>query len=117
MALPDFNEAGDLPPEVHRATLDEILERFGSGSARRTACARRLAHIFELARRTGSLRFLIVFGSFVTRKEEPNDVDVILIMDDAFQLEKCPTNRARSLSMRLLRRAWVQASSGFAPVC
>jgi hypothetical protein len=28
MALPDFNNAGDLPEGVHRATLEEIVERF-----------------------------------------------------------------------------------------
>lgn len=27
---------------------------------------------------------MIVFGSFVTAKEEPNDVDVVIIMEDAF---------------------------------
>ncbi len=27
---------------------------------------------------------MIVFGSFVTDKEEPNDVDVVIIMDDSF---------------------------------
>jgi hypothetical protein len=30
MALPEFNEAGDLPRGVHRATLDEVVRRFGS---------------------------------------------------------------------------------------
>jgi hypothetical protein len=29
---------------------------------------------------------LIVFGSFVTAKDEPNDVDIILLMEDTFDL-------------------------------
>lgn len=33
---------------------------------------------------------LIVFGSYITAKAEPNDVDVILVLDDRFRLEDCP---------------------------
>jgi hypothetical protein len=31
--LPPFAASGDLPPGFHRATLSEVLERFGSGDA------------------------------------------------------------------------------------
>jgi hypothetical protein len=41
MPLPTFNEEGDLPPGVHRATLEETLERFGQGSIQRCAVAER----------------------------------------------------------------------------
>lgn len=90
MPLPDFNAAGDLPPGVHRATLPEVRERFGAKIGQRGVCTTRLAHISELARRTGHLRRLIVFGSYITAKRDPNDVDVVLVMDDAFRLEECP---------------------------
>jgi hypothetical protein len=43
----------------------------------------------ELARGTGQLQSLIVFGSFVTAKVRPNDVDVILVMNDNFRFEDC----------------------------
>jgi hypothetical protein len=46
----------------------------------------RLARIYELAASTQHLARFVVFGSFVTAKPEPNDVDVILLMDDAFDL-------------------------------
>jgi predicted nucleotidyltransferase len=77
-----------LPVGIHRASLDEVVERFGLGSDQRRRCTRNLAHIYELARRTGHLRRFVVFGSYVTDKEAPNDVDVILVMDDGFALEK-----------------------------
>ena len=32
MSVPPFTASGDLPPGIHRATLAEVLERFGSGS-------------------------------------------------------------------------------------
>jgi hypothetical protein len=90
MPLPDFNANGDLPPGVHRASWIEVMGRFGGGAGQRDVCARRLAHIYELARRTGGLQRLVIFGSYVTAKANPNDVDVILIMDDDFRLENCP---------------------------
>ena len=84
MPLPKFNPDGDLPPGVHRASLDEVAARFGGGSNDRTRCTRNLTHIYELIDRTGHLQRFIVFGSYVTSKEDPNDIDVILVMDDNF---------------------------------
>lgn len=30
----------------------------------------------------------VVFGSFITAKREPNDIDVFMIMDDDFEVER-----------------------------
>jgi predicted nucleotidyltransferase len=35
---------------------------------------------------TGQLARFVVFGSFVTAKDEPNDIDVVLVMEDSFDL-------------------------------
>jgi hypothetical protein len=86
VALPAFNEAGDLPPGVHGATLSEVLERFGQGSVQRCAVADRLNRLYQLAALTGQLARFVVFGSFVTAKAEPNDIDIILLMEDTFDL-------------------------------
>lgn len=40
--------------------------------------------IYQLAASTGHLRRFVVFGSFVTSKPDPNDVDVFVVMDDDF---------------------------------
>lgn len=87
MPLPPFNAAGDLPPGVHNAPLREVLARFGQGSPRRVAVASRLVRIDQLARSTGHLSRIVVFGSFVTNKPEPNDVDVFLLMEDSFDVD------------------------------
>jgi hypothetical protein len=84
MALPTFNEEGDLPPGVYRATLPEVLERFGQGSVQRCAVADRLSRLHQLAVSTGHVARFVVFGSFITAKAGPNDVDVILLMEDNF---------------------------------
>jgi hypothetical protein len=86
MALPAFNAEGDLPPGVHCASLPEVLERFGQGSVQRRAVADRLKRVCDLVNSTGELARLVVFGSFVTAKEEPNDVDIVLLMEDTFDL-------------------------------
>src|SRR5688500_10895733 len=89
MSLPSFNADGDLPPGVHRASLDEVILRFGAGTAERIQRARTLQDIVDLARATGHLDRIIIFGSFVTVKPNPNDVDVILIMQDSFDSDHC----------------------------
>jgi len=90
MSLPDFNAEGDLPPGVYRVTMEEVVSRFGSGAAERDRAAKTLQRIFELASATTNLDRMIVFGSFVTAKPQPNDVDVILVMRDEFRMEACP---------------------------
>ena len=44
----------------------------------------RLSRIYQLAVGTGHVRRFVVFGSFVTDKPEPNDVDIFIVMDDDF---------------------------------
>ncbi|HWG45812.1 MAG TPA: hypothetical protein VN688_23830 [Gemmataceae bacterium] len=86
MSLPPFNEDGDLPPGLHQATLADISVRFGQGSVQRCAVAARLSRLHQLAVSTGHLARFVVFGSFVTAKTDPNDVDIILLMEDSFDL-------------------------------
>ncbi len=90
MPLPAFNEFGDLPEGSHQATLDEIVARFGTGSSQRQAVTDRLRRIYRLALAAGPLDRLLVFGSYVSDVDEPNDVDVILVMRNEFRSEECP---------------------------
>ena len=84
MTLPEFNEHGDLPPGLHVSCLDDVLNRFGRSTPQRSVVAQRLTRIYRLASATGHVRRFVVFGSFVTSKPEPNDVDVFIVMDDEF---------------------------------
>jgi len=84
VALPPLTEDGELPPGVHAASLREVLERFGVGSAQRKALAHRLARVYRVVQASGHLGRIVVFGSFVTNKVEPQDVDVFLVMADTF---------------------------------
>ena len=86
MALPAFDQAGDLPPGVHGATLEEVLERFGQGSTQRCVVADRLTRLYRLAASTEQMARFVVFGSFITAKADPNDIDILLLMEDTFDL-------------------------------
>jgi hypothetical protein len=84
MPLPELRENGDLPPGVHPASLREVLDRFGVGSDRRKALALRLARVYRVAHASGHTARFVIFGSFVTNKADPNDVDIFLLMADTF---------------------------------
>ena len=89
MALPDFDENGDLPVGVHQTSLAEVVGRFGTGAPRRETVTQSLRRIHELATETGKLDTYLIFDSYVTAKAEPNDVDVVLIMQDDFRPHDC----------------------------
>ena len=91
MALPNFNENGDLPAGVHKAPLGEVIDRFGSWPPRRRSVVERLKRIHLIALGTGHMARFIVFGSFVTNKPEPNDVDIFILMEDDFDTGKLPS--------------------------
>jgi hypothetical protein len=84
----DFNENGDLPPGIHQATLTEVIEHFGQTTPRRQIMAHRLEHIYTLAVGTGHLARFIIFGSFVTTKPDPGDVDIFLLMENTFDVSQ-----------------------------
>jgi hypothetical protein len=89
MALPEFNKQGDLPEGLHKATLAEILERFGQGSGERQEATAVLQRIYQLVTATGKLERFVIFGSYITAKPEPQDVDVVLVMKDDFSMAAC----------------------------
>ena len=81
--IPSCNDDGYLPPGIHRATLEEIAARFGQESELRRAQMESLRWLVTLAWRAGVQR-IIVNGSFVTDKLEPNDVDCVLLIGPEF---------------------------------
>lgn len=94
--LPSLGKDGDLPPGVYRASLRETLRRFGKGSRQRLGVAQRLERIYRVAVSTDHLARFVVFGSFVTAKREPADVDVFLLTEDTFDVGQL-TGEARVL--------------------
>lgn len=81
--IPPFDDVGNLPPGIHRASLDEVKSRFGVGSEIRIAQFESIEWLLDLARRAGVQR-IVLNGSFVTDIIEPNDVDCLLLVDSSF---------------------------------
>ena len=97
MALPNLNDAGELPIGIHQVTIDEVIAQFGSGTLQREIVTARLQRIYQIAKGTGNLQQLIIFGSYITAKRKPNDVDVVIVFSDDFDLTTCSEETKRLL--------------------
>ena len=74
MSIPALQANGELPPGEYQTSLKEVESVFGSSNDRRKLLMLRLreaARNFELS----GVRTIWVNGSFITDKEEPNDID------------------------------------------
>ncbi len=69
--------------------MDDVVHTLSGVHPQRQLCTRRLQHIYQLAKQTGHLQHFIVFGSYVTAKPDPHDLDLILVMNDEFVLDEC----------------------------
>jgi hypothetical protein len=79
VALPGFDESGNLPPGVHAATRDEVIARFGYTAAR-LGLIDGLGRALKLLAEVGCRRVWLD-GSFVTQSErtlgrDPADFDL-----------------------------------------
>jgi len=81
--IPEFNDNGYLPAGIHSATLDAITARFGLEPELRCVQMDSLRWMIDLAWKAGVQR-IIINGSFVTNKWEPNDVDCVLLIDETY---------------------------------
>ena len=77
--IPDFDESGNLPPGIHDATWDEVVERYG-GNRRRERLLQGLKRALDDLRAAGC-QTVYLDGSFVTQKELPGDFDACWVPD------------------------------------
>jgi hypothetical protein len=71
--IPEFDERGELPPGIHRASWDEIVTRYATTTHRRELLDGLLRALRSL--RTGGCTVAYLDGSFVSVKEHPGDFD------------------------------------------
>ena len=84
MPIPALDEHGLLPAGVHECSVQEIADRFG-WNPHRQDLLRRLSNCLEREIRSRFSEPVYVNGSFVTDKEVPEDVDVVLDMTRAIR--------------------------------
>ena len=87
VVLPELTDTGELPPGVHLAGWQEFQSRFAGSSPRRVWLSGRLRALLELAATSGKLRRVFIWGSYVTAKPSPKDLDILLIMDEDFEVD------------------------------
>ena len=87
LVLPELTDTGELPPGVHLTGWQEFQSRFGGSSPRRVWLSGRLKALLELAAVNEQLRRIFIWGSFVTAKPYPKDLDILLIMDEDFEVD------------------------------
>jgi len=81
--IPEFDENGNLPPGIHHATLQEIIERFGvRKSLKRCSLTNNLQDFFSFIKDYAI--GVYVDGSYITSKLAPNDIDLIVILPPDF---------------------------------
>ena len=87
MPIPVLNQNGLLPRGVHDCTLEEISDFFTANQHRRRLF-RNLVDCLELEVRPLFVQPIFVDGSFVTDKDVPEDVDIVLDLRGAADEQK-----------------------------
>lgn len=104
--LPEFDIDGDLPPGIHHATFDELERRFSRFvvSDRRINLFARFKQLVAMARRSGIVERLVLGGSFVTSKPDPNDIDIVIVLSSDLDLDALTPSQYAVTDRSALRR-------------
>lgn len=79
--IPEFKD-GVLPEGLHLCTLEEVEKAFRQfrRSDRRPELTERLIRYIQDARNSGVVSAIVIDGSYVTNKEEPGDIDLVVTL-------------------------------------
>ena len=108
MPIPDMN-GGILPRGIHDATMAEVEQRFGifNGSDVRVRLFERLTHFVREVGFWGNADEILIDGSFVSEKQRPTDIDIILVYRRDFDLGSEVRPQEYSLvSKKRAKRVW-----------
>jgi hypothetical protein len=108
--IPELQD-GVLPVGLHLCTLEEVKAAFGQfrRSDRRPQLTERLARFIQDARNSGVVSALVINGSYITAKEEPGDIDLIVALRPEFDL----TTEMRPLEYNIQSKTMVRKLYGF----
>lgn len=72
--IPVYDKRGNLPPGVHPATWEEIINRYGYNTERRKQLKGLKAALDNL--KVAGCKKAYLDGSFITKKKDPDDYDL-----------------------------------------
>ncbi|WP_304131383.1 hypothetical protein [Ignavibacterium album] len=107
MPIPEFDSDGFLPIGIHECTPEEISNRFGRFQItdKRPKLNEGLIRYISELREANVGKYLIVNGSFVTKKDIPSDIDVLLILkDDVNLMGDLPPFRKNAFSRKYVNK-------------
>ena len=81
MNLPEVNTHGYLDPGIYIASMEEVLERFGTSTSTRQHQGSLLRLIVERAKKYPTIKRVLLWGSFVSAKPDPADLDYSIVVD------------------------------------
>lgn len=83
-ALPQRRPDGTLPPGRHQiAALGDLLAAFPATTPKRQALNAALVHLVDVVSRLALATQVVIDGSYLTGKPEPEDVDVAMLSTGA----------------------------------
>ncbi len=97
---------GVLPEGIHPGTIEEVDEAFGrfQRTDRRIRLTAQLRELLNDARRSGIVAALVIDGSYVTRKDEPGDIAIVVAIRPDFDLsQELRPFEYRVVSKRMIR--------------
>lgn len=74
MPIPNLGAGGELPAGIHTATLKDVETTFGAANDRRKLLMSGLKDAVKVLK-AGQVSKIFIDGSFVSDKDEPNDID------------------------------------------
>ena len=95
MPLPELTNDGFLPPGIYAASLREVLARHAVGSPVRQRQGELLRLLVEAAKTYPTIKRVLVWGSFVTDKTEPGDLDYSIVISINHGSEKVAPQHRR----------------------
>ena len=79
-------------------SLDEFDKQYGASSPRRQFLFTQARSVISLLRATGQVKQVFVFGSFVSEKTNPNNIDFLCCDDGQFHHFPFERQNCRGLS-------------------
>jgi hypothetical protein len=101
-------EDGVLPDGVHDCTADEVEAVFGrfQTSDRRVRLTERLKAYLAVAAGSGVVVAVVIDGSYVTAKDEPEDIDLIVVRRADVDVTYLRPFEYNAISKAEIRRAY-----------